>query len=168
MLFRIFYHKKRWFFFLKKRGTVLHVKYSYIKRLRKDVNTIKTYGLKALSVVGIYVFILLISGLLVGNEIGQFGQGMKLVLYGFYFFTYSVFSLKHGFPIVLKEETSFLFWVYTIIGLVVYVGVIFSSHYYVFSKWQKRKKVLIGTLVFLNIVIVSSYLVFTYLLVGFA
>lgn len=107
--------------------------------LKNDNINIK-YAIKALIVVIVYLLILLGFSIIIGNEIGSVNEGFITVFYGFYFFVYTLMSIKDGFPISIKETTGDIFWMNLVSGVLIYFIFIYVSHYYLFSKIAIKKK----------------------------
>jgi hypothetical protein len=122
-------------------------------------------SVKAIMVVIIYLILLLLISGIAKNEMGSMEQGFVIVLYGFFSFTYFLLTIKDGFPITISNTTDDVFWLYVVIGIVIYVLIIFISHYYIFKKTVKRRLLLI---IAVNIIIIISYLFFEASIIGFA
>ncbi|MCA1030867.1 hypothetical protein LCL95_07535 [Bacillus timonensis] len=146
--------------------------YFYIqltKYLIEKVNNHKAkLGIKAMSVVIAYLILLLVFCFIAVNEMGNFFDGCRIVLYGFYCFIYFLIALKDGFPISLRDTTDFLFWLYVLFGMVTYFTIIFIIHYYLIKLITKRKKLITILLILINFFIIVSYLFFEASILGFA
>jgi hypothetical protein len=119
---------------------------------------------KASMVVFSYLLLLILISVIARNEMGSMAQSFYIVLYGFYSFTYFIVSIKEGFPITINQSTDDVFWVYVIIGMVIYFLTIFISHYYLLKKTNKRRLLIVTV----NIIIIISYLFFEASILGFA
>jgi hypothetical protein len=119
---------------------------------------------KALIVVFSYLLLLLLISLVARTEMGSLEQGFYIVLYGFFSFTYFLVSIKDGFPISITNTTDDIFWMYVVLGVVIYFISIFISHYYIFKKAIKKRYLLITV----NLIIIISYLFFEASIIGFA